>query len=280
MGWFSSSLAPAKPEEIALAEAEALQGFRGLLEGRGIDAGELSHKDLLRFLRARKLDLPKAADFLSSDMAWRRDNRIKERSLEDGASVLGCAPAKLQAVLPHACPGGLDKQGRPLLFKHFGGQCELRKVLRETCESKLHDYNWWLNEQHVRRLDEVGADKWVVIMDAKGWYPALFDTTAFRFLKAMAKIDSDHYPERLGAIVVINAPATLAFCWKVVRTWLDEETRQKVDIISTGNPIRAKDRILALADPAQLPQQYCGTAPPLATWPEWPSRSGLPVLTP
>jgi hypothetical protein len=228
MGWFSSSPAPADPREIEQAEAEAVQGLRRLLEERKVDAGELSQSDMLRFLRARNADLTKAADFMASDLAWRRENRIKERSLEDGASILGCSPAKLQTVLPHACPGGLDKQGRPLLFKHFGGQCEIRKMLMETSESKLHDYNWWLNEQHVRRLDEVGADKWVVIMDAKGWYPALFDAAAFRFLKAMAKIDADHYPERLGAIVVVNAPATLAFCWKVVRTWLDEETRLKV----------------------------------------------------
>eukprot|EP00967_Tisochrysis_lutea_P132030 scaffold230098_cov31-Tisochrysis_lutea.AAC.1 len=262
---------------VADGEAVAVEQLRSLLASRGLAAEDMPPQpDLLRFLRARAMNVTKASDFLLKDLAWRRENRIAVRSMEDASTVLGCNVSKLQAILPHACPGGVDKLGRPILFKHFGGQCELRKMLKETTEDKLHDYNWWLNEQYVRKLDELGAKKWVVIIDAKAWYPGLFDGIAFRFLKSMAQVDADHYPERLGAMIIINAPATLAFCWRVVRTWLDEETRRKIDIISNGSPMRARERILELAHPDQLPEQYCGNAAPLDAWPAWPECSGLP----
>jgi len=283
MGWLPSrphtdASSSAEAEDSAVAALRALLAARAVDAGDrlAVDAGDLSRSDLIRFLRARKLHLGKSADFLIADLTWRRDCRIKERSAEDGAAVLGCDLTKLQAILPHAS-GGVDRQGRPLLFKHFGGQCEIRKMLKDTTLRNMEDYNWWLNERHVRRLDELGQVQWIVIIDAKNWSPTLFDSTAYKFLKSMAKIDSDHYPERLGGMVVVNAPAALAFCWRVVRTWLDEATRDKVEIFSSGDGRRARETLLRMADPSELPEQYCGSAAPLAAWPAWPARSGLPA---
>lgn len=286
MGWFgppkgartadhpSSKLTlPSTTEE---AEERALGELRALLAERGV-VDTVDRADLLRFLRARKLNVSKAADFLQADLDWRRENGVDARRDEDAEVVLGCDPAQLQAVLPH-CLKGTDKSGRPIIFKHFGAQCELRKLLAHTTLDKLQDYNWYINEQYSRRLRELGADKWVVIIDAKGWYPALADVFAFKVLKSMANTDSDHYPERLGSITVINAPMSISIVWKVVRAWLDEDTRVKVDIISSGDQKRARERLLSIADPSELPLQYGGTSAPLKAWPEWPARSGLPAV--
>ena len=54
---------------------------------------------------------------------------------------------------------------------------------------------------------------------------------------------------------------------------LDERTRAKIDFVSAGRPEEARQRLEQLAEPSQLPQQYGGTGPPLADWPE---RSGIP----
>ena len=67
----------------------------------------------------------------------------------------------------------------------------------------------------------------------------------------------------------------LAVAWRVIRNWVDADTREKIDIISEANPEGARAALLRLADPSELPEQYGGTATPL---PDWPTRSGIPPL--
>ncbi|EOD41696.1 hypothetical protein EMIHUDRAFT_431773 [Emiliania huxleyi CCMP1516] len=247
------------------------------MERRGECIAHLSRADLLRWLRARKLHVGKSSDFLQADLAWRRKHRIEERSGEDADAVLGCEVAKLKAFLPHENPPCLDRRGRPVIIKHFG-HVYFSRLLNSTniTLDQLCDYNWWVNEQYTRRLNEVGAEQWLIICDAKGFSPTQMDRVALKVLKSMANIDADHYPERLGGFVIINAPASLAFVWKIVSAWLDEKTKAKVQIISAGEPKRAREHLHSLIDPAQLPAQYGGTAPALEEWPAWPAKSGVP----
>ena len=107
-------------------------------------------------------------------------------------------------------------------------------------------------------------------MDAAGWHVGLADRTAMRFLKSMAELDANHYPERLAHIIVLNAPSMLAGAWRVIRGWLDEVTRDKVDIISSAE--LASARLDGLIDPSQRPALYGGTQP---TPDGWPTRAGL-----
>lgn len=74
----------------------------------------------------------------------------------------------------------------------------------------------------------------------------------------MATTDSDHYPERLGRLVVINAPTMLAMAWKIIQTFLDDVTKAKISILS--NPKDWKPLLLEYIDEDQIPQQYGGTA--------------------
>lgn len=60
----------------------------------------------------------------------------------------------------------------------------------------------------------------------------------------MADLDSLHYPERLGQIFVVNAPYMLAVAWRVIRSWLDERTKQKIHIlrgVDEHGPILCKE---------------------------------------
>ena len=186
-------------------EKAALQMLRHVLDERGVvwrpPPGESEDACLCRFLRARGHKAAKAADFLAADMAWRAQLRVDERRDESAASILGGeeAEAALQAVLPHCCRGA-DRVGRPIIYKHFGAQCEVHKLTKLTSIERVCDYNWWINEQYVKALAAHGASMWVIIVDARGWHPGLFDTAAYRFLRSMAAVDADHYPERLASI--------------------------------------------------------------------------------
>lgn len=307
MQYFRSPRASKKTDlESAIAELRALLQERN--QAATPPPGESEEAMLTRFLQARKLSATKAADFLAEDQAWRAEERVDELRERPAAEILGCDPALFQAVLPHTLPAvGVDRHGRPLVIKHFGAQCVLRSMKQHTDLEHLCRYSWWLNEQYHSQLMKLGATKWTVVVDAKGWYPSLFDKTACEpltlepkgagrfaapaasrcavqqrprrqlhdclrwadgFLKSAASIDQNHYPERLAHVVIVNAPRLLAACYRVIQRWLDEETRQKIVIISEGDPAAARARLDALIEPSQLPAQYGGTAPALAPWPQ------------
>ena len=179
MQYFRSSRA-SKPEPSL---PDALAELRELLVERELTVvpppGE-SHTALLtRFLVARKLNVSKAADFLAADQAWRRDEKVDELREASAGEILKCDPALFHAVLPHTLPAvAVDRKGRPVIIKHFGAQCVLRSMRKHTEVECLCRYNWWLNEQYHTQLITLGATKWSVIVDAKGWYPGLFDKTA------------------------------------------------------------------------------------------------------
>ena len=234
--------------------------------------GETREQTRDRYLRAHGTPASAAAK-LEATIAWRRSHHVDELRAKPGAEALGCDVIHLQRVLPHALPGTRSKRGLPLIFKHFGGQCALKRALEHTTVDHLYTYNTWLNEQYTNALAEAGVSQWVVVIDAAGWNPGLVDSTAIAWLKNMADTDKEHYPERLGAIVVVNAPWLLAGLWRIIQTWLDEPTKQKVAIISEKAPEQARARLREIADDAALPAQYGGTGAPLENWPE---RSGVP----
>ena len=232
-----------------------------------------------RFLRARSGDVAAAAEMLAADTRWRQSMGCAELVALTAEEVLGCGPgaiAKLDAILPVASVGH-DRRGHPVVFKHFGACCTLALLLDTHSLEELSRYNVWLNEGFSRRLAERRAHQWLIVIDAHGWHPRNATPRAMGVLQDMASIDALHYPERLAAIVVVNAPALLASAWAVISSWLDEATRRKVQILSVRRPDAARDVLREMIAPELLPRQYGGDAPPLASWPE---ASGFPVGDP
>ena len=43
-------------------------------------------------------------------------------------------------------------------------------------------------------------------------------------------VDSDHYPERLGSVIIINAPAMLSWAWRIVQGFLNDSQKSKIRI--------------------------------------------------
>ena len=241
---------------------------------RPLGPGETADEALLRYLRARNLSPEKAAAMYAGTVRWRDENDIDELRKCTGAEALGSSSVEtLRKFLPHA-QTGFDCVGGPVIFKHMGVHCKIRQAVSEGISlDALARYNIWLNEQYMDALASANAREWSVIVDAAGWHVGLFDSYGFRFLKRTATTDAAHYPDLLRQMIVVNAPPMLAYAWRVIRTWLDAETREKIDILSEGNPERAREVLLSRFDPKTLPAQYGGSAPPL---PSWPERAGLP----
>lgn len=263
------SLAPAAanlkllPEGLTgkIAELKAAMDSAGVSVVPAI--GESEAAVLGRFFRAHKT-IPAAVQAIANDTNWRSERDIHMLHTKSPEDVLGCSMDVIEQVIPHACIG-LDRMGHPIIWKHMGGQCILRKLFTVANIEALADYGAWLNEKYTRALHRAGATEWMVVIDAAGWHMSLVDSPALKFLKRTALDDAAHYPERLCKLVVVNAPRMLAAAWRIIQQWVDSVTRDKIHIISS--PQQARETLLQLVDSSQLPAQYGGTAAPLEPWP-------------
>ena len=63
------------------------------------------------------------------------------------------------------------------------------------------------------------------------------NSRVYGFIQKASKITQDYYPEQLGQLCIVNAPWTFTAVWKIVQGWLDEKTRQKIQIVG-GKPFK------------------------------------------
>jgi hypothetical protein len=73
----------------------------------------------------------------------------------------------------------------------------------------------------------------------------------------MVTSDSDHYPERLGQMIIINAPLMFSWAWRIIQRFLSENQRSKVRIYGS-EPLEWVPILHDLIGEHQLPKQYGG----------------------
>lgn len=251
---------------ISREQLKAASDLIALIEKEGLNFNsddEHEFLKLLRFLRARKFNVEHAMKMVREDVEWRsQENRLNIRS-ETAEEVIGCSLNDIFRYFP-AWMQGVDKQMRPVSYRKFG-YFETWNVLKLTTMPRLLRFHAWETEQALRSMYATSRDQgynietFVIVVDAAHWSLRLATNDAYTFIKGMASTDSDHYPERLGSIFVINAPHMLSIAWKVVQAFLDPVTKKKVHIISNRRewePVLRKH-----IDVDLIPKQYGGNAP-------------------
>lgn len=71
-------------------------------------------------------------------------------------------------------------------------------------------------------------------MDLTGGGITSVNKQVYGLVKIAAQIGSDYYPEIMGNMFVVNAPYLFAGVWAMVKGFLDERTRNKIQIIGSG----------------------------------------------
>jgi hypothetical protein len=217
---------------------------------------------LLRFLKARKMDVEGAAALVIANQEWRSKEGINELIHMDVQEILGCHPKYVWPYLP-CWMQGFDKLGQPVIYKEWGNFW-YREIMKHTTEKSFVRYHIWMNEMGLRAMGQQSVklgrrvDKFTCICNAKGFVPGSMRHGAMAFLKHVILVDQNHYPERLAAIIVINAPRLITVVWNAVKRMLDPVTREKVQIYSAEKKWRPV--IERMIDPDQLPDIYGGTA--------------------
>eukprot|EP00966_Prymnesium_polylepis_P114976 2657256-Prymnesium_polylepis.1 len=269
-------------EEI---EEEIVKQLRQALDARGVVLsssssapgalprhGESERKMLARVLRGKPHpnSLPHAVDRIASYAEWCVDNgadswpmRGEEAVERQGREILGCDPATIQTFLPHR-GAGVDRLGRPVMYKHLGRQFMVKGMVKHASLERLVNYNCYFQERNVVR-DESGAlRQWVSVVDVAGMHFGMFSSDARKLLYRISKRDEIFYTDVLAMVIIVNAPPSFAFVWRIAQTWMEASMRERTHIISERTPEVATQRLTRLIDPSQLPANYGGDAPAFA----------------
>ncbi|MES1916544.1 MAG: hypothetical protein MHM6MM_008362 [Cercozoa sp. M6MM] len=188
---------------------------------------------VVRFLRARGLDVPKAIEMFKNMLVWR-----KEFDTDNALTWKFDKWDQVHELYPHYY-FGFDKHGRPLYIDAPGklNVSALLELLDMDTMLKLHV----AEAEYLNRVMKIESQKrnglptvqTATIVDLDGFAISKLNSQVREFLRRISAVDQDNYPESMGKMFIINAPWVFKAAWKVIRPWLHERTRAKIEIVGS-----------------------------------------------
>ena len=69
------------------------------------------------------------------------------------------------------------------------------------------------------------------ILDMTNFSVGMMNKRVYSLVQHASKISQDYYPEQLGQLMICNAPMLFTGVYSMIKGWLDEKTRQKIQIV-------------------------------------------------
>ncbi|NXW81796.1 S14L2 protein, partial [Alopecoenas beccarii] len=213
---------------------------------------------LLKWLRARCFDLPKAEGMLRKP----RDG-CPCRGLSPPGLCVPPDPAALPQVIRKYMAGGMcgyDREGSPIWYDIVGpldakgllfsaSKQDLLKCKFRDCEMLRHECECQ-TQKLGKKIETV-----LMVYDCEGlglkhlWKPAI-DTYG-----EILSMFEENYPDSLKRLLIIKAPKIFPVAYNLVKHLLSEDTRKKVMVLGSN----WKEVLQRYIDPEQIPVEYGGT---------------------
>jgi hypothetical protein len=216
-------------------EEKIIEKFKELLMVKDIKYNRIKYDNsyLIRFLRARKYDLSKTYEMFLNFLNWR-----KERNLDTDKPFELVEIDKLKVFYPHGFHK-VDKIGRPI-FIDLLGEVKLDETLKITSIEKLIDYQISKQEKLMNEIFpkcSQNVDKYIgetlTIVDVKKLSVKHLNKKFYNFVKMIASISQNYYPETLGQMFIINAGFFFKAAWTVCKGFLDKNVRNKIKTLGS-----------------------------------------------
>ncbi|KAI0060724.1 CRAL/TRIO domain-containing protein [Artomyces pyxidatus] len=201
---------------------------------------------LMKWLRARNLNVDEAATKMIATLRWRDEFRV-ENAIEEEfpADVYG----KLGGTY------GQDNEGRPLMQVHLHHAAvygDIQRFLR---------WHVALMEKAIERIDFDTVDGMIEINDYEGIDFKTFDRdpNAKAARDQVKGILEDHYPEFIAGRFFLNMPRPLSWVFWLCGFLIPAETHAKLKVVRRDANATFK-ALSASISKEQLPQHYGGDA--------------------
>ncbi|KAL5726655.1 hypothetical protein ACHQM5_009678 [Ranunculus cassubicifolius] len=229
-----------EPQEHHILIKELKKSVQNL----GSSTESYSDPMLMRFLVARSMDPVKAAKMLVEWKKWR------EELVPLGYVPDDEVPEQLEAKKIFL--QSVSKSGHPVLIikasQHFvpKDQLQFKKFVVHLLDKTI--------ASSFKEGIEIGNEKLIGILDLGNISYSNVDPrsliTGFQFLQA-------YYPERLAKLYILSMPWFFVTVWKMVSTFLEKATLDKVVIVSTED--EQKEFINEVGEET-VPEEYGGQA--------------------
>ncbi|XP_027914662.1 phosphatidylinositol/phosphatidylcholine transfer protein SFH11 isoform X3 [Vigna unguiculata] len=205
---------------------------------------------LLRFLRMRDFDMSKSKGMFQNYLNWRKEFRVdqlpKEFNFTEYNEVKNCYPHGYH---------GVDRFGRPLYIERIG-MVDLNKLGQVTTFERFIKHHVSEQEKTLKLrypACSLAAKRHIAsttsILDVNGVGMSNFSKPARYLFTEIQKIDSCYYPETLNKLFIINAGSGFRMLWKAVKTFLDERTVAKIQVLGSNY----LSVLLEAIEPSNLP---------------------------
>jgi len=245
-------------QEVAL-----LQQFRSRISDV-LPSNDFSRRDdsLIRWIRARDLNLDKAEEMFRNSIKWRADNQV------DTILGQGVRP-DIQQKFPYFLDG-VDRKGRPVVTLPYG-EWDVRTFIEaEGPEPYARYMNQYLEDLALaikRSTKEIEKDgkqqnpcvQYLMISDMSGYeYRQLANVKAVQSVIQMVSVFEAHYPETMGTCMVINAPAVFSVLFGMLKPFMSGRTVDKIKVFGDDKE-KWEPVVHQLVDPSQIRQRFGGT---------------------
>ncbi|KAM0063729.1 putative CRAL-TRIO lipid binding domain, CRAL/TRIO domain, CRAL/TRIO domain superfamily [Helianthus debilis subsp. tardiflorus] len=242
MGIISEDIIKQFQNSIQSLDDQLQNTFENLHQGYPVEA-------LVRFLKARDGNIPKAHQMLVDCLEWRIQNEIDDILSKPIVPVdfyRGVRDSQLIGM------SGYTKEGRPVFTVGVGLSTYDKASIHYYVQSHIQ-----INEYRDRIICPAATKKYgqhigtcIKILDMTGL--TISQLSQLKLLTVISSIDDLNYPEMTDIYYIVNAPFIFSACWKVVKPLLQERTRKKVQVLSGCG----KDELLKIMDYDSLPH-FC-----------------------
>ncbi|KIL67206.1 hypothetical protein M378DRAFT_159598 [Amanita muscaria Koide BX008] len=247
---------PGRLGNLTIPQQHALDKLKKELQEEGKFVPErMDDATLLRFLRARKFDVPKAKEMILNAEAWRKEFGVEDLVQNFDFKEL----PEVNKYYPQYYHK-MDKDGRPIYIQKLGSfnYTELYKVTtpERQIQRLVYEYEKFLTDRLPACSTACGhpVETSCTILDLGGVSLTSFYRVKDSISQA-ASIGQDRYPETMGKFYIINAPFGFATVWSFIKPWLDEVTVAKINVLGSSY----KDELLKQIPPYNLPKEFGGT---------------------
>ncbi|KAF5382220.1 hypothetical protein D9615_004367 [Tricholomella constricta] len=194
----------------------------GLEKGELTEAEQfwLSYECLLRYLRAVKWKSAAAAiQRLEATLEWRREYGIYD--------TVSSSYVEPEAVTGKQVLFGYDVRGRPALYL-FPSRQNTDEPTRQI------QFTVWMLERTIDLMSP-GVETLALLIN----YGDKAKNPSLGVARTVLNILQDHYPERLGAALILNVPFLLNAFYKLINPFIDPVSREKMKF----NPEAVNDNL-------------------------------------
>ncbi|XP_055713123.1 uncharacterized protein LOC129807700 [Phlebotomus papatasi] len=170
---------------------------------------------LKRYLRAFKT-VDAAFQAILKTNKWRETYGVKD---------LEQLPAIQNNLLKARVLNHRDITGRPVIYIPAKNHNTSERDIDE-----LTKFIVFCLEKACQKCFEEVTDNLCIVFDLAEFSTSCMD---YQLVKNLIWLLSKHYPERLGACLILNSPTIFSTIWPVIRGWLDENTSSKVFFVNS-----------------------------------------------